>query len=86
MLNPRIFISHGNRDTEALLFLDQLSEKLQEQGFDVLVDRRRLQGGAKWRDEIYTWLGLCHAAVIVLSENVFEQDSIWVPRETSILL
>lgn len=86
MDHPRIFISHSNQDPGALSFLDHLSNELKGKGFDVVVDRERLIPGATWRDEIYTWMGLCHGAVILLSENVFEQDSLWVPRETSILL
>lgn len=86
MKKPRIFISHSNQDTDALSFLELLSNELSNKGFDVLVDRERLKAGANWRDEIYTWMGLCNGAVILLSGNVFEPDSFWVPRETSILL
>lgn len=67
-------------------FLDRLSNELHHKGFNVLVDRERLKAGANWRDEIYTWMGLCNGAVILLSENVFAPDSFWVARETSILL
>jgi hypothetical protein len=86
MKKPRIFISHSNRDKDALSFLDLISSELNNKGFDVLVDRERLKAGANWRDEIYTWMGLCNGAVILLSEKVFNPDSLWVPRETSILL
>ena len=86
MKKPRVFISHSNRDAKALSFLDMVSAELSNNGFDVLVDRERLKPGADWRDEIYTWMGLCNGAVILLSQSVFEPDSLWVPRETSILL
>lgn len=86
MKKPRIFVSHSNRNTQALAFLDLLYNELEKNGFDALVDRERLKAGANWRDEIYTWMGLCHGAVVLLSDNVFKPDSLWVPRESSILL
>lgn len=86
MKKPRIFVSHSNRNTQALAFLDLLYNELEKSGFDTLVDRERLKAGANWRDEIYTWMGLCHGAVVLLSDNVFKPDSLWVYRETSILL
>lgn len=50
-----------------------------------MVDIERLKPGAKWRDEIYAWLGLCHGAVILLSPEAFEPGSFWVARESAIL-
>jgi hypothetical protein len=82
----RIFISHSNKDPDSAAYIDAIHAALTPAGFDILVDRRRLEPGAKWRDEIYTWLGLCHGAVILVSEEAMKPDSIWVPRETSILL
>ena len=82
----RIFISHSNRNQEALSFVEQLYQVLTDKNFDTLVDRKRLEPGATWRDEIYTWMGLSHAAIVLLSEDVFEPNSLWVPRESSILL
>jgi hypothetical protein len=82
----RIFISHSNKDQEALSFVEQLYQALTDKNFDTLVDRKRLEPGATWRDEIYTWMGLSHAAIVLLSEDVFKPNSLWVPRESSILL
>lgn len=85
-MGRRIFISHSNSDPDSAAYLDCLHAELTRAGFDVLVDRKRLELGAKWRDDIYTWMGLCHGAVILVSEAAMKHGSIWVPRETSILL
>ena len=85
-MGRRIFISHSNSDPDSLAYIDAIHAAMTPLGFDILVDTRRLEPGAKWRDEIYTWLGVCHAAVILVSEAAMKAGSIWVPRETSILL
>jgi hypothetical protein len=86
MARPRIFVSHSNSDPDSPAYVDALVASLSTANFEVLVDRHRLKVGATWRDEIYTWMGLCHAAVILISEAAIGPASIWVPRETSILL
>jgi hypothetical protein len=80
----RVFISHSNQDQDAIDFMEQLSVRLKADGFSVLVDRECLHPGEDWRDEIYTMMGLCHGAVVLLSESVFKTK--WVAREASILL
>jgi hypothetical protein len=82
----RIFISHSNADPDSGPYIDAIETALKADGFDVLIDRKRLRPGENWRDEIYTWLGLCHGAVILVSEAAIRPASIWVPREASILL
>lgn len=89
----RIFISHSAKaDEQSQKFRDNLIARIKAESdaegrprFDVLCDRLRLEPGAEWRDEIYTWMGLCHASVILISQGALE-ESIWVPRECSILL
>lgn len=86
MVMRRIFISHKANETETDKFLKDLSAKLKEDpAFDVLIDTERLKEGQKWRNEIYTWMGLCHCAIILLSKKAIE-DSIWVPRESNNLV
>lgn len=82
----RIFVSHSNSDPDSPAYIDALHQSLSAAGFEVLVDRRRLQPGASWRNDIYTWMGLCHAAVILVSKAAITPGSVWVPRETAILL
>ena len=84
MAETRVFISHKNGDQNADLFLDQLVEQLDLGQFDALVDFKQLEAGQEWRDEIYSWVGLCHATVILLSPAALE--SVWVSREASLLL
>jgi len=86
MLRPRIFISHSNNDAATPPYLESLTSSLTAANFDVLVDRHRLQPGAEWRRDIYCCLGICHAAIILLSKAANDPNSIWVPRETNILL
>ena len=89
----RIFISHSSKaDTKAQNFRDVLIARLRDEKdadgkprFDVLCDFLRLESGAEWRDEIYTWMGLCDASIILVSQAAIE-ISTWVPRESSILL
>ncbi len=81
----RVFISHRNGEANVLSLINGISTHLAANGFDVLVDFDRLNPGASWRDDIYTWLGVCHAAVVVISKDVLAGDSVWVPRECSIL-
>lgn len=89
----RIFISHSAKaDKSAQNFRDALIDRLQKEKdgdgrprFDVLCDFLRLEPGAEWRDEIYTWMGLCDASIILVSQAALE-ISTWVPRESSILL
>ena len=86
MPRPRIFISHSAKEPQSARFLTLLSNALARTGFDVLVDRERLKPGAAWKDELYTWMGLCHVGIILFSESAVRPDSIWVPREASILM
>jgi hypothetical protein len=81
----RVFISHRSGDAQVRALIDQINNSLTASGFDVLVDFERLNPGARWRDDIYTWMGVCHAAVALISQDTLAQDSVWVPRECSIL-
>lgn len=84
-MNKRIFISHSSNNPISTELISCLSTAFIQEGLHVLVDIKRLQPGAKWRDEIYSWLGLCHGAVILLSPEAFVPDSFWVARESAIL-
>lgn len=86
MGQTRIFVSHSNNDPDTGPYLEAISTGLAAAGFDVLIDRTRLEAGSEWRRDIYSWMGLCHGAVILLSQAALRAGSIWVPRETSILL
>ncbi|KNZ33320.1 MAG: hypothetical protein AD742_06935 [Methylibium sp. NZG] len=87
----RVFISHSaNRAEEPATqaFLDAVIARLQAApGLEALADQKDLQGGDEWLQRLYAWMGLCDAAVIVLSPRaVVRENSSWVPRESSLLL
>jgi hypothetical protein len=87
----RVFISHSANSVEEPAtqdFLDTLCDKLSEYpGIDVLVDQRSLQAGDEWCQRLYAWMGLCDAAVVLLSPRAIRRESsTWVPREVNLLL
>ncbi|MES9993174.1 MAG: toll/interleukin-1 receptor domain-containing protein [Candidatus Thiodiazotropha sp.] len=87
----RIFISHSANKTEepvTATFLEQLVAKLDSSNeMEVLVDQRNLQAGDEWCQRLYSWMGLCDAAVILLSPRaITRESSVWVPREVNLLL
>jgi hypothetical protein len=87
----RVFISHSANAVEeptTQAFLDALVAAIAaEPGFEPLTDRTDLQAGDEWMQQLYTWMGLCDAAVVLLSPRaVTRENSAWVPRETNLLL
>jgi hypothetical protein len=83
----RVFISHVNGDPTGEEFWPALRNRLVTMGFNVLVDREVLKPGTLWRSEIYGWIGLCDAAVILISRQALENpDKHWVARETACLV
>ena len=85
-LKPRLFISHTSKSDAATERLVCLREALLERGFDVIVDRDHLGPGDEWRREIYTWLGLCDLAVVLIARRALDPANPWVSREASILM
>jgi hypothetical protein len=84
---PRVFISHVNGDPSGEEIWPALRDRLVAAGFSVLVDREVLGPGAIWRAEIYGWIGLCDAAVILISRQALDNpDKHWVARETACLI
>ena len=87
----RIFISHSANAVEepaTQRFLNALIAKLQfTPGLEALADQKDLRAGDEWLQRLYAWMGLCDAAVILLSPRaVKRENSSWVPREASLLL
>jgi hypothetical protein len=80
---PPIFISHSAKSPPPLKVLRAIYRAL-SRDFEVLLDRRRLRPGDDWRRQLHAWMGLCHGAVLLLSENALD-DSDWVKREATIL-
>ena len=85
--SPRVFISHVNGDPSGEGIWPTLCDRLAAARFDVLVDRALLRAGDLWRAEIYGWIGLCDAAVILISRQALDDPSKhWVARETACLI
>jgi hypothetical protein len=87
----RIFISHSaNRaeEPETQAFLDTLVARLQaELDCEPLTDQKDLEAGDEWLQQLYAWMGLSDAAVVLLSPRaVKRENSTWVPREANLLL
>jgi hypothetical protein len=83
MSDSVIFFSHSAKSEEAKIVLEFLWNGLTEAHFEVLLDRKLLEVGALWRDELDTWMSLCNAAVVLLSENALGSE--WVKKEAAIL-
>lgn len=87
----RVFISHSAHHQEEAStqdFLDLLRSRLQAlPEFDTLTDQGNLLPGDVWMQRLYAWMGLCDAAVILLSPRAVQREnSTWVPREANLLL
>jgi TIR domain len=84
---PRVFISHVNGDPGGEEIWPALHDALSRDGYDVLVDREYLRAGDRWRTEVYNWIGLCHAAVVLISRDAIKApNKYWVARETACLM
>lgn len=87
----RIFISHSahaKEEPSTQEFLDRLVERINASpGLETLVDQRDLRAGDEWVQRLYSWMGICDTAVILLSPRaITRENSSWVPREVNILL
>ncbi len=85
-LKRRLFISHTSKTPSATDRLDLLRDAFAAQDFDVIVDRDHLGPGDEWRREIYTWLGLCDIAVVLIAPRALDPANPWVAREATILM
>ncbi|MDQ2694567.1 MAG: TIR domain-containing protein, partial [Pseudomonadota bacterium] len=84
MAKTRIFISHSAKDDPFAAWVrDRLFDRLTQQGFDVLLDKARLDPGDEWRARLHQWLAECDGAVLLFSRKALESD--WVLKESTIL-
>jgi hypothetical protein len=80
---PFLFISHSAKEKPAERLLKKLEKGLKQLGWDVFVDRTRLEPGALWREQLHSALAVCDAAVILFSRAAYN-DSVWVLKEATI--
>lgn len=78
----KIFISHSAHSDEDSAFLFELEARLKAEGLEPYCDRKRLEVGDEWRNELYTAIGCCHAAVVLLTRQALDvQRHPWVFKE-----
>ncbi|GAB4515517.1 MAG: hypothetical protein OHK0046_19210 [Anaerolineae bacterium] len=73
---PHIFMSHSNKDN---VFTRQLTEALENAGFDIWVDFQDIPPGERWVSAIQQNLESATAIIVVLTENAIGSE--WVERE-----
>lgn len=59
-----VFLSYSRSDSAPV---DALAKRLEEQGFQVWIDRTGIEGGTQWRSEIVKAIETCSAFILVLS-------------------
>lgn len=85
MIAPKVFISHSaTRDDTGVTrsLLTKLKAALEEEGWQVL-DDAELLAGQEWRSSLHSWMGLCHAAILLFSRAAVYQSD-WVLKEATI--
>ncbi|HEY7356511.1 MAG TPA: toll/interleukin-1 receptor domain-containing protein [Ktedonobacterales bacterium] len=66
-----IFISYSRTNSA---FVDRLEADLQARSFQVWVDRRKLEAGQNWMDELQKAIDRCHVLLIALSPEAAESE------------
>jgi WD40 repeat protein len=75
----RVFISYSRRQKT---FADRLARDLSDAGLDVWIDFRQIEGGERWRDEIFKGLEKSEGVVFCLSPDAIKSE--WCRREVAI--
>ena len=82
----KLFISHSAHQAADKQILEQLDLRLKEANFLVYCDHKRLKPGDSWRHELYSAIGCCHAAVVLVTKEALDIVSHpWVFKECSML-
>jgi hypothetical protein len=68
---PTIFISYSRTDST---FVDQLETDLQRNGFHTWIDRRGLEGGLDWVDQLQGAIDKCQILLVVLSPDAVQSE------------
>lgn len=66
-----LFISYSRTDSA---FVDRLEADLKARSFQVWVDRRKLEGGDQWLNEIQKQIDRCHACLVVVSPGAIASE------------
>src|SRR4051812_32763549 len=85
----KVFLSHSSKSPFASRVRDRVKKGLEEMGFEVLLDKARLEPGDAWRAKLHLWLATCDAAVILFCRDALgtaaKPGSYWVQKEATIL-
>jgi hypothetical protein len=86
MVAPKIFISHSAKSEKEVNILWAMHDRLDEEGFEVLLDVSRLNEdlGGPWRTNLNTWIEICDSAILFFNERA-QDASNWVVYETALL-
>jgi WD40 repeat protein len=74
----RVFISYSRKQKS---FTERLARDLSDAGIDVWIDFRQIEGGERWRDEIFKGLEKSEGVVFALSPDAVRSE--WCRREVS---
>jgi hypothetical protein len=69
---PRVFICHAEADRT---LFQQIQQKLHAAGFEVLPDPALLKNNPNAQRARFLWLGLAHAAVVLVSQNALQSEA-----------
>jgi len=83
---PKIFISHSAHNEVDKQFMNTLVNRLENAGYKLYCDQKRLKVGSHWRNELYTAIGCCNAAIILITKEALDVLAHpWVFHECSML-
>jgi hypothetical protein len=84
MQRINIFLSHSVHKEADKQIMNQLIQLLEEAGFYVYSDRKRLKVGDCWRNKLYSAICSCHAAVVLVTQEALDTAKYpWVFKECS---
>src|SRR6266487_6321040 len=68
-----VFVSYSRKDGEAV---DQIVARLNEDGFNVWLDRKEIRGGELWREDIVEAIDNAYTCVLMLSPDSVASDNV----------
>jgi hypothetical protein len=65
-MSPQIFISYSHKDTG---FASKVTQNLENEGYDIWLDRMDIQTGSRWDDEVVKGLNASQIFMVLLSNT-----------------
>jgi hypothetical protein len=87
-MSPQIFISYSHKDTG---FASKVTKNLENEGYDIWLDRMDIQTGSRWDDEVVRGLNASQIFMVLLSntsvasQNVKDEISYAIDHNKSIV-